>query len=158
MSTTINPERSIEPKELSKLDRKFLRFWSRTKKVFSSSKPKSNLNENQELAIIAMKKLLVNPETVLLFTPETHIRCMLLEDEVAKKEVYATLENKVLRIVNGRYSYDVWLDESSATEMKNLFDLKINQRYIRMEEKIAQKRSRSLREICDELTFNNDNP
>jgi hypothetical protein len=107
--------------------------------------------ENEKIAIRIFDKCLHQKESELLIAP--------LSNTVYIKtdKIYIILQNQEIRIINGRYSYDLHLPVAPCEKMRKKFRAEIEKRVKNMEEKIVAKTKGSLQNILSEISTTQEN-
>jgi hypothetical protein len=118
------------------------RFWRR---FFLGFSPNAPLSENQEIAISIVKKSIAHPDAELLMAPITGTRY------IKYKEIFIVIENCLVTIINGTYSYHVTIPERETYQLVDKFNYRLEFLRKNWETAIRNKTKRSLTTILAEL-------
>ena len=114
-----------------------------TRKIFQK---KDNLNSDQKIAISIIKKSIVNEKSQLVAAPMSNRKFVHLND------VFITINETLIEIVNGKYSYEIEIPESQMNNIKKCFNRTLERRIHTWERTITNKRAKSLSDILETLS------
>ena len=125
---------------------RFLRFWG---KFYSFAVPQEpeTVSESQKLAMEIFNKVIHREGAKLLIAPLSSTYY------VEYKEIFVILLDRDLKIVNGKYLYDIMLTDQMAKRLSEHFERVLEKRRKRMEEIILYKTKRSLTSILEDINI-----
>ena len=141
----LNPTKSLNVKLIKiwkTLRIKILRLYVRINRKFAK---KEAANETQQKAITILKRITVSPESELMVAPISGTFY------VRWKEIFVKFEGDRVNIINGKYSYEVWLTLKQSDEMHSFFRHRMEARKKMMERAIMERTNRSLEDIINEI-------
>jgi hypothetical protein len=125
-----------------RLLRLFRKFYT-----FALPQEKEHITESQKLAIEIFSKVIHMEEAKLLIAPLSSTYY------VEYKEIFVILLDRDLKIVNGKYLYDIMLTDAMAKRLSQHFERVLEKRRKRMEEIILYKTKRSLNSILEDINI-----
>lgn len=114
-----------------------------TRKIFQK---KDNLNSDQKMAVSIIKKSIVNEYSQLVAAPMSNRKFVHLND------IFITINETLIEIVNGKYSYEIEIPESQMNDIKKCFNRTLERRLHTWERTITNKRAKSLSDILETLS------
>jgi len=115
--------------------------------AFALPQEKEHITESQKLAREIFSKIIHMEEAKLLIAPLSSTYY------VEYKEIFVILLDRDLKIVNGKYLYDIMLTDSMAKRLSQHFERVLEKRRKRMEEIILYKTKRSLNSILEDINI-----
>lgn len=115
--------------------------------AFALPKEEETISESQKLAIEIFNKVIHMEGAKLLIAPLSSTYY------VEYKEIFVILLDRDLKIVNGKYLYDIMLTEAMAKRLSQHFERVLEKRRKRMEEIILYKTKRSLTSILEDINI-----
>lgn len=110
--------------------------------------PKKPIREDEKICCEISKKLILNPDTILLYSPVSSIRYIKND----QKQIYITIENRVINLINHVYSYSVYVeDEQLFKDLITKFDKMIESRIENLDREIRNNIQHSLNTIFKNL-------
>lgn len=125
---------------------RLLRFFSKFYE-FALPQEKEHLSESQKLAIEIFNKVIHREGAKLLIAPLSSTYY------VEYKEIFVILLDRDLKIVNGKYLYDIMLTDKMARKLSQHFERVLEKRRKGMEEIILYKTKRSLTSILEDINI-----
>ena len=125
---------------------RLLRFFSKFY-AFALPQEKEQLSESQKLAIEIFNKVIHREGAKLLIAPLSSTYY------VEYKEIFVILLDRDLKIVNGKYLYDIMLTDKMARKLSQHFERVLEKRRKGMEEIILYKTKRSLTSILEDINI-----
>lgn len=125
---------------------RLLRFFSKFY-AFALPQEKEQLSESQKLAIEIFNKVIHREGAKLLIAPLSSTYY------VEYKEIFVILLDRDLKIVNGKYLYDIMLTDKMARRLSQHFERVLEKRRKGMEEIILYKTKRSLTSILEDINI-----
>lgn len=123
--------------------RRFTRwFSSRLEKNFSQQ---WELSDSQKMAIRIFEKSLSVKDADLLLAPLSDTIYIEVQD------IFIILEGRQLKIINGKYQYDIQLPDKEQQKLYDSFRKTLEKRRKQMEIKIISKTNRSLTNILEDI-------
>lgn len=118
------------------------RFWI---KSFNILNPKTLLTDNQDLAIGIVRKAISHPDADLFMAPITATRY------IRYKDIFISIENGLIAIINGTYSYHISIPEREMQHIVNKFNFRLENIRKTYEATIRNKTKRNLTNVLAEL-------
>lgn len=120
-----------------------------SKRFYSFALPQEHetLSESQKLAMDIFNKVIHRDGAKLLIAPLSSTYY------VEYKEIFVILLDRDLKIVNGKYLYDIMLSDRMARRLSQHFERVLEKRRKRMEEIILYKTKRSLTSILEDINI-----
>jgi len=102
-------------------------------------------SETQKVTLKILKKMMISPDAEMMIAPisGTHY--------IHWKDVFAKFDGVRVIIINGKYSYDVWLTTKQADDLLSFFRHRLENKRKKMENEIIEKTKRSLNIILEEI-------
>lgn len=132
--------------KFKKLRVRISRFWRRFHSFAMPQEP-DTVSESQKLAMEIFNKVIHMDGAKLLIAPLSSTYY------VEYKEIFVILLDRDLKIVNGKYLYDIMLTEKMARRLSEHFERVLEKRRKRMEEIILYKTKRSLTSILEDISI-----
>jgi hypothetical protein len=121
---------------------KLLRSYIEINRRFSRNEIAS---ETQLKTISILKKVTVSPESELMIAPISGTYY------IKWKEIFVKFQGERIHIINGKYSYEVWLTMKQSDELLSFFKHRLESRRKMMEKTILERTNRSLDDILKEI-------
>jgi hypothetical protein len=93
------------------------------------------------------KKLIYKEDTILLYTPISSKRYIRNE----KNQIFVILEGHSVKVINHVYSYTVFLEQTTWTNIINMFDNELERRREDFEKEITSNIKHSLQNILQNI-------
>jgi hypothetical protein len=119
------------------------RFLRRIKRMFEKS---TDLTDSQKMGIKVFEKMVSIKDADIFLSPLSD--CIYIQVD----DIYATLEGNDLRIVNGKFQYDLHYHDGVRSQLvRKVFNV-LESRRVEVEKRIRVKSDRTLSSILDEIT------
>jgi hypothetical protein len=110
--------------------------------------PKPPLAEEEKVVCDIAIKVISYPDTILMFTPTTELRYIKND----RKQIYITIDGRVINLINHVYSYNVFLENNEMfIKVRSSFDEEVEKRRKSLDEEIKSNIRYSLNTILKEL-------
>jgi hypothetical protein len=138
-----------EPKASVSKRRMIIRWRRFTSWIHSGLEKKfsqqEDLSDSQKAGIKIFERALTVKDADLLLAPLSDTIYIEIED------IFIILDGRQLKIINGKYQYDIYLPEKENTRLYASFKKVLEKRRKQMEFKIITKTNRSLNNILDDI-------
>lgn len=132
-------------KRLNKLIKKrFLRLFIKLRN-FAEYQTEKKISQNERLALSICRKLILNPESVLMIAPLSNRKYIRNEYE-RMFIIIETITNKIM-IVNHTYSYTISCETKNFFKLVHFFDVQLDKRKMDLEDEITSNIKHSLENI-----------
>jgi hypothetical protein len=121
---------------------KFLRLYVRINKRFER---KDVANETQTKTVTILKKVTLSPDSELMIAPISGTYY------IKWRDIFVKFAGDKVHIINGKYSYEVWLTLSQSDDLLSFFKHRLESKRKMMEKEIMEKTNRSLDDILNEI-------
>lgn len=130
------------------IKRKGQRLFIKLKKIFDTETKK--MSQNERLALSICRKLILNPESVLMIAPLSHRKYIRNEEE----RIFIIIENisNKIMIVNHTYSYTISCESKKFLKLTHFFDVQLDKRKMDLEDEITSNIKHSLENINKRIT------
>jgi len=119
------------------------RFLRRINRMFEKS---TDLTDSQKMGIKVFEKMVSIKDADIFLSPLSD--CIYIQVD----DIYATLEGNDLRIVNGKFQYDLHYHDGVRSQLvRKVFNV-LESRRVEVEKRIRVKSDRTLSSILDEIT------
>ena len=122
------------------------RFWIKSFKIFN---PKTLLTDSQDLSIAIVRKAISHPDAELFMAPATASRSG--ARYIRYKDIFISIENGLIAIINGTYSYHISIPEREMYHIVNKFNFRLENIRKIYEATIRNKTKRNLTNVLVEL-------
>jgi len=107
--------------------------------------PQEDLSDSQKAGIKIFERSLTVKDADLLLAPLSDTIYVEVED------IFIILDGRQLKIINGKYQYDIQLPDREHSKLYTSFKKTLEKRRKQMEFKIIAKTNRSLNNILDDI-------
>lgn len=107
--------------------------------------PQEDLSDSQKAGIKIFERSLTVKDVELLLAPLSDTIYIEVDD------IFIILEGRQLKIINGKYQYDIHLPERDTAKLYTSFKKALEKRRKQMEFKIITKTNRSLNNIFEDI-------
>ena len=107
--------------------------------------PQEDLSDSQKAGIKIFERSLTIKDVELLLAPLSDTIYIEVDD------IFIILEGRQLKIINGKYQYDIHLPERDTAKLYTSFKKALEKRRKQMEFKIITKTNRSLNNILEDI-------
>ena len=111
-------------------------------------KGRHNLNEMQLKSIRIVKRLLNKSDIEVLIAPKSG------ERYIHYKDIFVTIFDERVQIINHKYAYDISLPKDVVEDVAKLFDRRTEIERIKMKKEITKNINSSLSHLLSELDIN----
>jgi hypothetical protein len=119
------------------------RFLRRINRFFEKG---AELTDSQKMGVRVFEKILSIKDAEIFLSPLSD--CIYIQVD----DIYATLEGNDLRIVNGKFQYDLHYHDGVRSQLvRKVFNV-LESRRVEVEKRIRTKSDRTLSSILDEIT------
>lgn len=101
--------------------------------------------ETQRTTLKILKKMMISPETDMMIAPISGTYY------IHWKDIFAKFTGDKVQIINGKYSYEVWLTLKQSDDLLDFFKHRLENKRKLMEKEILDKTNRSLESILKEI-------
>jgi hypothetical protein len=108
-----------------------------------------SLDENQKLTYNIVKGLISYNDSILLIAPLSGALYINVVNE--NEKMFCKIETTKVKVINGKYGYDIFLPEGIMEELKNRFNIRAEYKRRKMEEEISKNVQVSLELIHEKL-------
>jgi len=119
------------------------RFLRRINRFFEKG---TELTDSQKMGVKVFEKMVSIKDAEIFLSPLSD--CIYIQVD----DIYATLEGNDLRIVNGKFQYDLHYHDGVRSQLvRKVFNV-LESRRVEVEKRIRTKSDRTLSSILDEIT------
>lgn len=122
-----------------------VKFWKMVRWMDRKIQKKVNLTESQEMGMKIFERTVSIKNAGIFLSPLTDSIYIEVND------VYIILDGNDLRIINGKFQYDLHYPESIRSKMRGKILNILDSRRIEVEKRIKSKRDRTLISILDDV-------
>jgi hypothetical protein len=123
----------------------WLRLLKRTNSVGDKLFPSQALSENQKRGIKIFEKAVSIKDVEIAAHSEGDVIYIVIED------IYLILNGNDLEIINGKFQYYLHFNDKIRTQLKSRINNVLNERAIKIQERIKTKNDRTLDSILEDI-------